>query len=161
MDLRIRPLRDTDIERVVELSLLAWAPVFASWEEILGPDIFPIVFPDWRKTQAESVESALRDAGKHAVCGELGGTVVAFLVYELSDESGTGEIYMVAVHPDYQGRGFGVELNQYALDRMKEAGMKVAYVGTGGDPGHAPARRSYEKVGFNVALPGVHYYKRL
>ena len=36
----------------------------------------------------------------------------------------------------------------------------LAVVGTGGDPGHAPARRVYEKVGF-VGLPLVRYYARL
>jgi len=43
---------------------------------------------------------------------------------------------------------------------MKESGMKLAVVGTGGDPGHAPARRSYEKAGY-TGLPLVRYYKVL
>jgi hypothetical protein len=43
---------------------------------------------------------------------------------------------------------------------MREAGMKLAVVGTGGDPGHAPARRSYEKAGY-TGLPLVRYYKDL
>lgn len=38
--------------------------------------------------------------------------------------------------------------------------MKLAIVGTGGDPGHAPARRSYEKAGY-IGLPIVRYYKDL
>ena len=36
----------------------------------------------------------------------------------------------------------------------------LAVVGTGGDLGHAPARRVYEKAGF-VGLPLVRYYARL
>ena len=36
----------------------------------------------------------------------------------------------------------------------------VDIVGTGGDPGHAPARRSYEKSGY-TPLPLVRYYKDL
>jgi len=36
----------------------------------------------------------------------------------------------------------------------------LAVVGTGGDPGHAPARRVYEKAGF-VGLPLVRYYASL
>jgi hypothetical protein len=43
---------------------------------------------------------------------------------------------------------------------MKENGMKLAVVGTGGDPGHAPARRAYEKAGY-TAMPAVRYYKEL
>ena len=38
---------------------------------------------------------------------------------------------------------------------MKSSGMQVATVATGGDPSHAPARRAYEKSGFNVQIPSV------
>lgn len=33
--------------------------------------------------------------------------------------------------------------------------IRVATVASGGDPGHAPARRAYEKAGFNVTIPSV------
>jgi hypothetical protein len=51
-------------------------------------------------------------------------------------------------------------LNEFALEKMKASGMKIAAVATGGDPGHAPARRSYEKAGYK-ALPLVRYYQDL
>jgi hypothetical protein len=51
-------------------------------------------------------------------------------------------------------------LNDFALQLFKEQGMKLALVGTGGDPGHAPARRAYERAGY-TALPLVNYYKDL
>ena len=38
--------------------------------------------------------------------------------------------------------------------------VELVEVGTGGDEGHAPARRSYEKAGY-TPLPLVRYYKRL
>jgi hypothetical protein len=38
--------------------------------------------------------------------------------------------------------------------------MQLAVVGTGGDEGHAPARRSYEKAGY-TGLPLMRYYKAL
>jgi hypothetical protein len=43
---------------------------------------------------------------------------------------------------------------------MKDAGMSIAMVETGGDPGHAPARRTYEKLGFGL-LPIARYFKKL
>src|SRR5437868_4101576 len=75
-------------------------------------------------------------------------------------QDSTGEVELLAVHPDYQNHGIGTELNQFALEKMKESGMKLALVATGGDPGHAPARRTYEKAGY-TALPGVRYYQDL
>jgi hypothetical protein len=38
--------------------------------------------------------------------------------------------------------------------------MDIVAVGTGGDPGYAPARAAYEAYGF-TALPGVRYLKLL
>lgn len=38
--------------------------------------------------------------------------------------------------------------------------MSVAMVETGGDPGHAPARHTYEKVGFGL-FPITRYFKKL
>jgi hypothetical protein len=52
---RIRTFMDSDIAEIVELSLLAWEPAFESFEKHLGPKVFPILYPDWRKSQREGV----------------------------------------------------------------------------------------------------------
>ena len=67
---------------------------------------------------------------------------------------------MLAVDPRLQRQGIGTALTIFAVQRLREAGVGLAVVGTGGDPGHAPARRVYEKAGF-VGLPLVRYYARL
>ena len=86
--------------------------------------------------------------------------MVGFIAYELKATTKVGEVQMLAVHPAQQNRGIGTRLNDFALDRMRERGMVMAEVGTGGDPGHAPARRSYEKAGY-TAMPLVRYYRAL
>jgi hypothetical protein len=43
---------------------------------------------------------------------------------------------------------------------MRDNGMTVAMVETGGDPGHGPARRTYEQAGF-VRLPIARYFRKL
>jgi GNAT superfamily N-acetyltransferase len=65
-----------------------------------------------------------------------------------------------AFWPDFQGHGIGTALTEFTLNWMKEAGMSVAMVETGGDSGHAPARRTYEKLGFGL-LPIARYFKKL
>ena len=82
------------------------------------------------------------------------------MAYEINDDNQIGEIQLLAVHPDSQNDGVGTELNIFALKKLKEAGMTLAVVGTGGDEGHAPARRPYEKAGY-TALPLVRYYREL
>jgi GNAT superfamily N-acetyltransferase len=71
-----------------------------------------------------------------------------------------GEISMLAVDPDHQGSGIGTALSKFALDRLRDAGMKVAMVEKGGEPGHAAARRTYERAGY-VLLPIARYFKCL
>jgi len=161
VDLRIRPLNDSDIDDIVELSLLAWEPVFTAWERILGPKLYPIaIYPDWRKSQKDVVERGCSNEDFTTWVAEQDGRVVGFVAYELNDKDKIGEVQLLAVHPEYQNHGIGTALNNFALEKLKEAGMKLAVVGTGGDEGHAPARRSYEKAGY-TALPLVRYYKDL
>ncbi len=85
---------------------------------------------------------------------------MGFVAVKLDSDESMGEIYMVAVDPDFQGRGIGSALISFALDWMKDAGMSIAMVETGGDRGHAPARRTYEKLGFGL-LPIARYFKKL
>jgi hypothetical protein len=40
MPIEIRALTEADIQAVVHLSLRAWAPVFASFETVLGEEIY-------------------------------------------------------------------------------------------------------------------------
>ena len=66
-----------------------------------------------------------------------------------------GEIGLNGMDPSYAGKGMGTEMYDFAVIRMREAGMKVATVATGGDPSHAPARRARQKAGFSVEVPSV------
>jgi ribosomal protein S18 acetylase RimI-like enzyme len=160
MDLRIRPVGDADVDDLVRLSLLAWEPVFRSFEQLLGPAVYSLIWPDWRAGQKEAIETVCRDGEKTTVwVAEAEGMVVGFVAYTLNEDQ-TGEVQLLAVHPAYQNRGIGTELNVFALQKMKESGMVMAKVETGGDSSHAPARRSYEKAGY-TALPLVRYFKDL
>lgn len=161
MDLRIRPVRDGDVEDLVQLSLLAWVPIFDSFERILGPNIYPLIWPDWKAGQRAAIETICSDREKIIVLvAELEGKVVGFVAYELNIKDKVGEVQLLAVHPEYQNLGIGTALNDFALDAMRTSGMIMAKVETGGDPSHAPARRSYEKAGY-TGLPLVRYFKDL
>ena len=158
---QLRPATDNDRDDLVEVTLRAFEPVFKSFTHILGPEIFSIVYPDWRATQRGHIVGFLDNPGVSVWVAELDGKAVGLVVYELKRESRTGEIQFLAVHPDYQSRGIGTALSALALERMREAGMVLAVVATGGDASHAPARRAYEKAGYTAALPSVRYYHKL
>ena len=160
MRTEIRPLDLAEIPTVVEFSLRAWAPVFASFGKVLGEPVYRAIYPDWRESQARAVAEVCRDTGNDVHVAVVDGRPVGFVAIRVADDRTEGEIYMLAVDPDQQRRGIGSALTGYALDQLKAAGVTLAVVGTGGDEGHAPARRTYEKAGF-VGLPLVRYYTRL
>lgn len=156
----IRPQQADDIVAVVALSLRAWQPVFESMGRVLGPRLNRIVYPDWAAGQARAVEEVCRDEGIKVWVAEIGTQPVGFVAVAFHDDPRSAEIDMIAVDPDQQCRGIGSALLAFALDRISAAGIHLAHLGTGGDPGHAAARHTYEKAGF-TALPLVHYYKEL
>lgn len=155
----MRAFDDGDLDAVVRLSLRAWEPVFESLAGVLGP-VFPLLEPDWRAGQARAVTEACTAENAHAWVAETGGEVAGFVVVGLDHDRGMGEIRMIAVDPAHQRRGMGMALTSFALDWMRDNGMAVAMVETGGDPGHASARRTYERAGF-VRLPIARYFRKL
>jgi ribosomal protein S18 acetylase RimI-like enzyme len=161
MKIKFRPFCDDDINEIVTLSLLSWEPVFDSFKQVLGQKIYQILYPDWRKSQKDVVKNICKDQDKfHVLVAVDDEKVIGFLAYDLDLDQQRGEVQLLAVHPDYQNQEIGTELNLIGLQKIKDAGMNLAVVGTGGDEGHAPARRSYEKAGY-TPLPLVRYYKDL
>jgi ribosomal protein S18 acetylase RimI-like enzyme/GAF domain-containing protein len=155
----IRSLVAGDVDAVVELSLRAWAPISESFAKILGPTIYPLVYPNWSSSQAAAVRAAC--AGEHVFVADLGDGPVGFVAVVIRDDDPkTAELDMIAVDPTSQRQGVGDALMTYAVDHMRAAGVVVADIATGGDPAHEPARLTYEKAGF-TALPLVRYYRAL
>ena len=157
----IRTYRKSDAAEVVRLALRAWAPVHESLREVMGDKIFRHLYGgDWRARQRRDVEAVLADENMSVWVAEEEDRVIGFSAAELKHAEGMGEILMVAVDPDRQDRGVGAQLTNRATDWIRESGLQVVMVSTGGDPGHAPARRVYEKLGF-TPVPNVIYLKAL
>jgi GNAT superfamily N-acetyltransferase len=157
---RIRPFTNDDVDVVVRLSLRAWAPVFPFIEQAIGSEIYRLLTPDWRRSQRQEVEAICASETTPVWVGEIDATIVGFVAVTLHRDQSLGEIYMLAVDPDYQRIGVGTALTTFALAWIKSVGMSVAMVETGADPGHAPARRTYEKAGYR-RVPVVRYFKKL
>jgi GNAT superfamily N-acetyltransferase len=154
--LDIRPVSVGDAARLEEIRRAAFAPVFASFRSILGDDIYAVAQAPADAAQGALLASMLtQDAKWEVYVAVLAGELVGFVSVQLNHETRVGEIGLNAVDPAYAGQGVGTAMYEFALTRMKEAGMRVATVSTGGDPSHAPARRAYEKAGFTVGIPSV------
>ena len=156
----IRPYADRDGEAVVRLALRAWTPVFASLEAAMEPGVYCAFYPDWPVQQRRAVEAALANPAMAVWVAEREGEVAGFVAVVLHRDDALGEVHMLAVDPAHQRAGVGTALTDFAVERMRAAGMAVAMIETGGDDGHAPARATYERAGFR-ALPVVRFFKKL
>lgn len=157
-----RPVEPGDLPRLHEIRTAAFEPVFRSFRQILGEPIAGTAITAAEREQAELLDHlCAADSPDEVFVVVQEGQLVAFCSLSLDRESGVGELGLNAVHPDHQGRGLGTAMYRHALARLRAAGMRVASVGTGGDPSHAPARRAYEKAGFGPAIPSLYYYRAL
>jgi ribosomal protein S18 acetylase RimI-like enzyme len=158
--MRIQPYDPEQLDAVVRLSLRAWTPVFESIQKVMDVDVYRELHPDWRVSQQKAVEGVCAAEDTKVWVAIDAGSTVGFVAVKFHSVPRMGEIYMIAVDPDYQRRGIGTALTKFALDRMRDAGMSVAMAETGGDTDHAPARRTYENVGFGL-LSIARYFKKL
>lgn len=158
----LRPFKPGDLPALQHVRNAAFEPVFRSFREIVGEQIAALALADAEAEQAKHLNDiCTADSGHHVLVATIGDEVVGFVSFTIDAEKRIGEIGLNAVHPEQASRGIGTEMYEYVLDRMKELGMAVATVGTGGDPSHAPARRAYEKAGFGPAIPSIYLYRLL
>ena len=101
MDIHIRPMSSNDIDDLVQL-LSAFEPIFSSFAEIMGPQIYPFIYPDWKTRQTDTIEKVWKSEEINAWVAELDGMVIGLVAYVLNDNDKTGQVDFLVVHPEYQ-----------------------------------------------------------
>ncbi|PFG40258.1 mycothiol synthase [Georgenia soli] len=84
-----------------------------------------------------------------------GARVLASMWVKVVPGEDSGEIYVLGVDPEAQGRGLGSALTTRALDEMSRRGLRRATLYVEGD--NVAARRTYEKQGFRRVATDVQY----
>ncbi len=162
LEIQLRSAHLEDEAHLQAIRQAAFAPVFASFRVLLGDDIYNLAQRRQDEAQAAYLTSLfVADSGWELYTVQLGDEIVGFVSVQLNQETLVGEIGLNAVDPAWAGQGIGAAMYEFVLARMKQAGMRVATVSTGGDPSHAPARRAYQKVGFDAAIPSVWLCRKL
>ena len=157
--IRIVPFSDEYADAVAQLTIEAWTPIREVFRRELGDELYFMAFSDWKKTKVEKVLSQMK--GGRGYVALLDGEFAGFIHYEISENGISGEIGNNAVSGKFRGRGIAQEMYSFVIEQMKCEGVEYVTVVTGLDEAHAPARRSYEKAGFENSLPSVKYYKKI
>ena len=156
-DLVICRPSEEDIAAACEISVEVYIPIREVFRKEMTDELYEAFFDGWQDKKRASVAAELRERTGYVT--KLNGEVVGFISYIVHGDK--GEIRNNAVANAHRGKGIGGMQYEFVFQKMREEGAQYATVFTGGDDGHAPARRAYEKAGFEAFLPHRTYYKKL
>jgi len=144
------------------IAVNAWQMGYTEYEEILGTELFKKIFPEWEKAKANAMEPYFKnDKSKRAFTVNIDDKIAGFITCELNYSRKIGTICNNAVNPDYQGKGIGSMMHDFILELFRKEGMTAAAVATMDEDAYIPARKAYEKAGFNKKLKRLTYYREL
>lgn len=158
--MKIREYKESDWNTLVDITMRAWKPVFEGMSTAISNDIYEIFVPDWQAEQLRTLTAVCVSQDIDKIVAEEDGKLIGFAAASYHPEDFLGQVYIVGVDPDHGRKGVGTQLTEECLSMIKAKGFELAMVETGGDPGHAPARATYESMGFEN-FPVCRYLKRL
>lgn len=159
MDIKIVKCEAEHIEDAIDLMYIAWQPIFDGYREELGDKMFDEYYSGWKETKYKRVYEGLTSERGYVALIE--NKVVGFIFYIVDSATKTGLLEENAVSPEYRGLGIAQKMYSFVFDKMRKEGLLYSMVSTGLDDAHAPARKAYEKAGFDRGIPNVRYYKEL
>ena len=159
----IRLARPDDVDFACQIAQKAWVRIHDSFCAIMGDEMHNIVCANWEENKVQQVQSHFeRTPNQFCIVARVEDQcVVGFITFRLDEKKSLGTIGNNAIDPSCQRLGLGAAMYAYVLDLFRAKGLRFASVTTGLDEGHGPARRAYEKAGFDIRRENVTYYKRL
>jgi ribosomal protein S18 acetylase RimI-like enzyme len=143
----VRAFEAPDLDRVVELSLAAWAPIFTSFRRVLGDTLYYLAYPDWQESQSRAVRAICSSQETKAWVAVLDDRPVGFVASQikLASDPLAGEIEMIADDPKNQRSEIATRLLEHAINHLHTDDMSLVEIATGGDPAHTPPVSSMKR----------------
>ncbi len=155
-EVTIRQAVEADRETLIELIVQGFADVTVNrWREEKYGIIGGRAWDEWKADDMRTI------AVENVVIAEVDGTAVGFATLHVNAKTRIGTVGNNAVLPEHRGRGIGGQLDARVLELIADAGMEFAQVSTGLEDCYAPARRMYERQGFEPLNRSIVYMMRL
>lgn len=155
----IRSFRQDDLEAIVDIANRAYRPIYENLRKNSGDELFELLFPDEKTFKGRQVEIFCRENPEWVFVCEEEGRIVGFVTFVLERKTGIGVLGDNAVDPQCDLKGIGQQMYRAVLDFFEKNGMRYARVRTTAD--NVPARKAYERAGFNIQREEVVYYRKL
>ena len=157
----IRKFKREDLPVIMDIGNRAWRGIYKMFRETYGDELFRLITPDETTSKGKQIKAHCERHPEWVLVCEAEGRVVGFVTFSLNTDRKIGTIGNNAKDPDCGLKGIGQEMYKAAFEYFREHGMTYASVHTGLDHAHAPARRAYERAGFNICHEDVDYYMKL
>ena len=72
---------------------------------------------------------------------------------------GTWNLYLIAVHPDYQGLGYGTSMLKHIEQRLANCGERILLIETSSLESFEPTRKFYRKCGYHQEAKIREFYQ--
>lgn len=160
--LEMRKVTDEDLDSILGIAAKAFTPIHESFKILLGYNIFQMVYPNWIESQNNYIKQLFLDHNReNFFVMKKNENIVGFISLLIEDGKDKAEIGINAISPEHSRQGIGMQMYEFALDYMKNKGIKLVEVTTGGDESHIAARNAYKRAGFTASLPLMKFYKKL
>jgi ribosomal protein S18 acetylase RimI-like enzyme len=158
----LRHAAERDLPTVDELTVECYRPIQESYVAMLGQEIYEHVRHEpeltWEQRKIAQNRRLFAEHPDWLWVLEEHGDLFGFVTVWLVPEQDYGHIDNNGVRADRTGVGWATFMYREALEFFRRRGLLFAHVDTGLDDAHAAARRAYEAVGFDRAIPGVEYW---
>lgn len=158
-DLEIVPYKSEYLEDIFKIALKSWDIIHKAYKVHIGEEIHDIVNNGWEERLKKSTENLLEN--ERGFVALVDGKVTGYATYRTEFNGKLGVFAYNSVSDDFRGKRIASRLYNKIKCEMVNSGCIYARVVTGLDDGHAPARRAYEKTGFDHPVPETTYYMML
>src|SRR3954470_10636974 len=164
-DALLRVATEADLDAIDALTVEGYGAIQESYVSMLGEECYEAVRPQselrWDERKTRQNRDLFAEHPDQVWVLDRDGDIFGFVSFWIFTAQNYGHLDNNAVRADEAGNGWATFMYRHVLDRFRERGLRFAHVDTGLDDAHIPARRAYEAVGFDRAVPNVDYWQDL
>jgi ribosomal protein S18 acetylase RimI-like enzyme len=160
----LRTTTSEDFVSIDEITITCYTPIHESWVAMHGEQIYNLVYDTstpWEQQKTKQNHDLFAEHPEWVWVLEKDSQIIGFVTFSINFKKSLGTIENNGVLPAHAGKGLGKFMYRHVLNYFRQQGLKIAFVETGLDDPHLPARKAYEAVGFDRKTPIVLYFQDL
>ena len=163
----LRYARKDDMSQIDEITIICYTPIHESWVAIQSEEIYEALKDPnktWEDKKTGQNHELFAEHPDWVWVLEKNSQIIGFVTFKIINIVAGKKLGIIennGVFPEHAGTGWGKFMYRHVLKHFRDQGLHVAFLETGLDDSHIPARRAYEAVGFDKMAPVAYYWQDL